>query len=352
LDSSRRSHLKRLALYGAGVLTPPVLWRDTKLPPPPDSGAKPERVEEHWFTGGKPLFSRTPLNKLIREKPEIVFLGDSMVKAWIDPAVLSDLSGRRVSTLWQPNSTSSRWYLMFKNYVIRSQVRPRRVVFLFRNAFWHLPAYKVSGPFWQDIERCMPEMTDPVVSRILGDHHRRDQGRIGRFISEDAYPVQQRQDQAANLLEAAAANLIGRDIDDLRPLVNDRLGFTRFRQNLSLETGYHSGLQEAPFTRDPAKTFLPHVIDLARREGVEIFMLRVKRRPVSGADSPDSPGMARYIADLRACFERERVPFFDFTPDPLITESMYAEGDHLDLAHTAWFSKHLHQVLGKEIFKE
>jgi hypothetical protein len=126
VDPARRTHLKHLALYGASVLLPPALWRESAPPPPPDEEGKPERIEEHWFTGGKPLFSRTPLNKLIREKPEVIFLGDSMVKAWIDPEKLSALSGQRVSTLWQPNSTSSRWYLMFKNYVVRSQVRPRR----------------------------------------------------------------------------------------------------------------------------------------------------------------------------------------------------------------------------------
>lgn len=349
MDLSRRSHLKQLALFSAGVVIPPALWRES--PPPPDKGAPGARVEEHWFTGGKPLFSRSPLKKLTQEKPEIVFLGDSMVKAWIDPEKLTALSGHRVSTLWQPNSTSSRWYLMFKNYVIRSQVRPRRVVFLFRNAFWHLPAYKVDGPFWHDIERCMPEMSDPIVTRILGDQRRRDMGRLERLVKEDAYPLQQRQDQAANLVEAAAARLIGQDIDDLRPQVNDRLGFTRFRQDLSIEAGLHGGLQDAPFTRDPARTFLPHVIELARREGIEIFMMRVKRRPVTGSDSSDSPEMARYISELRAYFAKESVPYYDFTPDPEISEAMYAEGDHLDLTHTAWFSEHLYRTLGKEIFE-
>ena len=352
MDPARRTHLKHLALYGASVLLPPTFWRESAPPPPTDAEDKPERIEEHWFTGGKPLFSRTPLNKLIREKPEVVFLGDSMVKAWIDPEKLSALSGQRVSTLWQPNSTSSRWYLMFKNYVVRSQVRPRRVVFLFRNAFWHLPAYKVDGPFWHDIERCMPEMNDPVITRILGDKRRRDMGKVDRFITEDAYPIQQRQDQTANLLEATAARLIGQDPDALRPLINDRLGFTRFRQTLSVETGYHTGLQDAPFTRDPAKTFLPHIIDLARKEGIEIFMLRVKRRPNSGTDSPDSPEMARYISDLTTYLAKENIPYYDFTPDPLINDSMYAEGDHLDLAHTTWFSEHLYQTLGKEIFSK
>lgn len=348
MDSSRRTSLKQLALYGAGVLVPPALWRENR--PPSDSETPEKRVQEDWLTGGKPLFSRTPLTKLIREQPECVFIGDSMVKAWIDAEKLAALSGRRISTLWQPNSTSSRWYLMFKNYVIRSQIRPQRVVFLFRNAFWHLPAYKVDGPFWHDIERCMPDMSDPVVTRILGDQRRQDMGRLERLVTEQAYPLQQRQDQTANLIETAAARLIGQDINALRPIVNDRLGFTRFRQELSIETGLHGGLQDAPFTRDPAKTFLPHVIELARQEGLPIFMIRVKRRPVSGTDSTDTPEMARYIADLRDYFAEERVPYYDFTPDPEISEAMYAEGDHLDIAHSAWFSQRLYQRLGKEIF--
>jgi hypothetical protein len=352
LDTSRRTHLKRLALYGAGVLLPPALWRVAPRAPALETKLdRHKREEDQWFTGGKPLFSRTPLNKLIREQPEFVFLGDSMVEAWIDPAVLSQASGRRVSTLWQANSTSSRWYLMFKNYVVRSQVRPRCVVFLFRNAFWNLPAYKVDGPFWHDIERCMPEVNDPVLNQILGDHRRRKAGKLQRLLAEDAYPVQSQSEQAANLLEDLSARLIGQDAESLRPKINDRLGFSRFRQNTIVETGYHGGLEAVPFTTDPVKTFLPHVIALAKKERIKIFMLRVKRRPVSGHDSSDSPAMAQYISELNAYFAKEGVPFYDFTPDPLIKEDMYAEGDHLDVSHTAWFSRHLHEVIGKEIFQ-
>ncbi len=347
LDPARRQHLKQLALYLAGVAVPPALWRGTQSPAADPSLAK---SEEHWLTGGKPLFSRTPLKKLQQERPEVVFLGDSMVRAWIDAPTLSQLSGRRVSTLWQANSTSARWYLMFKNYVVRSEIRPRCVVLVFRNAFWHLPAYKVDGPFWHDLERCMPEMNDPVVSRILGDHRRRDAGRLHRFIDQSAFPIQSQRESITNRLEDTAAWLTRQDPATARALANDRLGFTRFRQDISVETGYHSGLQEAPFTRDPAKTFLPHVLSLARREGLNLFLLRIKRRPVSGSDSPDSPEMAAYIRQLSAYFAAENVPFHDFTPDPAISESMYAEGDHLDVSHAPWFSRHLHQVIGQAIF--
>ena len=75
MDPARRTHLKHLALYGASVLLPPTFWRESAPPPPTDAEDKPERIEEHWFTGGKPLFSRTPLNKLIRETQREPFSG-------------------------------------------------------------------------------------------------------------------------------------------------------------------------------------------------------------------------------------------------------------------------------------
>ena len=59
---------------------------------------------------------------------------------------------------------------------------------------------------------------------------------------------------------------------------------------------------EAPTTFDPSPraSFLPHMVALAKAQGVRLHFHRVKRRPLPDGTRPDLPAMTRYLADLQA----------------------------------------------------
>jgi len=70
---------------------------------------------------------------IARLSPELVIIGDSMAGTRIDPALLSELSGRRVYALLQAASGPAFWYLSLKNWVIPSGAAPKYVFVFFRD---------------------------------------------------------------------------------------------------------------------------------------------------------------------------------------------------------------------------
>jgi hypothetical protein len=352
---NRRRSLARLALYLGGVFGLPLLRRNPA--PPAAHGAADEEDAEHkpgpeqdLLGTTKVAYAQAPLKALLRERPEFVFVGDSMVRAHIDAAELTKLSGRKVSALWLPNSTSARWYLMLKNYIVRSEVKPKRVVFCFRNCLWHMPTFRVDGPLWDDIERCMPDESDPVIAQVLGPATRRERGLIGPWLRDVAYRLQHSGEGTRQAVLKDAARLSGDDLKEVQKLANRRFNFQNYRHGITLEESFEGINEVVPFTADPAKSFLPHVIELAEAEGMSLYFVRIKRRPTADGASHDSPMLDAYMEAFTQYVTEHGHGFYDFSDDPELKEKMYAEGDHLADEHTAWFSRHLFEKIGKEVF--
>ncbi len=366
---SRRAVLARVSAYGLTVFGVPALWR-TVLPPPEDpaddggkdgedgAGGKPgqqrarARSDDRLLAIGKVPFSSGPLKKIRREKPDYIFLGDSMVSVLIDPAEMDRLTGRKSTVVHLPGSTSARWYLMFKNYVLASGVKPRVVFYFFRDCLWHMPHFRTEGAFWDEIERLMPEESDAVITKILGTEKKGAGSLLSRFFNDTVYPVQSARPRASAALERLSAALAGQDASRMRDHANALFGFQHYRRGLDVEgqlgQTQHSGLNDiVPFTENPAMTFLPHVLDMAQAAEVRLFFVRVKRRPPRIREKGDPAELADYTAKLRAWLLGRGAGFHDFSADPEIRSDMFGEGDHLDLQHMTWFTRRLHSLLGE-----
>src|SRR4029450_11945992 len=66
-------------------------------------------------------------------QPAFVVIGDSMAGSRIDPAVFTQASGQAVAPLLYAGSGPAWWYLVLKNWVIPSGIRPKAVVVFFRD---------------------------------------------------------------------------------------------------------------------------------------------------------------------------------------------------------------------------
>ena len=86
-----------------------------------------------------------------------------------------------------------------------------------------------------------------------------------------------------------------------------------------------------PQTFDPAPdaSFLPHMIDVARKAGFRLHFHRIKRRPGPDGRRPDGRLIETYMAGLRTFVEGRGCAFTDETGDPSLTLDMYADGDHI-----------------------
>src|SRR3954462_2735045 len=120
LESAAELVLSPLALRGATALHPVPKLQPSYLP------AIEGPRERAPFDASRPAALRGM-------QPAFVVIGDSMAGSRIDPAVFTRVSGQTVAPLLYAGSGPAWWYLVLKNWVIASGIRPKAVFIFFRD---------------------------------------------------------------------------------------------------------------------------------------------------------------------------------------------------------------------------
>jgi hypothetical protein len=358
---TRRQYLAQTAAFGATVLGVPALLRSqgqrsaTGAEAGAEEGGDEATIKHHkkkhsLFGDHRQPFDSRPRRSLAEEQPEYLFFGDSMARAHIDPEAVTRLTGRKGGVFYLPHSTSARWYLMLKNYIIPSGVRPRKMFVLFRNCLWHMPSFRIDGTCWDDLERAMEDPADPIIAQVIGLEPRRGASPAAQFLRDQMYPVQTHAEQMRQQLQKLAANLCGLDFEQAKALSNQRTSWENFRKGITAETNYDGLTDGAQFTMDPHLSFFPHFLDLAQRASIPLHFVRVRRRPVPSGRVPNPENIEIYMQAMQAELKSRGLGFYDGDTDTELKADMYAEGDHLDAKYRTWFTERLIQRMGKEVF--
>ncbi len=268
---------------------------------------------------------------------DTVLVGNSMLGEGVDEALFAEKLGRPAVKLSQGGSASAYWHLMTKNVVLGAKPRPRRLVLFFRDHFLTDPSYRVEDRYRAAIEAIAegdeplleeraylpvePLRAVPGVGRLEALRGR-ERIRLGleRAVREGAV-------EALGLAgergaEGGADGAMGRVFAE----PNMRKGDATARQ-LAAEEARDGSLFD--FEARLPKSFLPEIVSRARAAGVELVLVRVKRRRdlVAGSEPAE---VVRYMDALRAYLAREGVPLVDFTSDPRIEARHFGVGDHLN----------------------
>lgn len=230
---------------------------------------------------------------------------------------LEQLSGEIVAPILRNATGSAHWYLIFKNYVIPSGVRPKAVIVFFRETNLTDPLFRLgeslranADPLAHDFE---PELNAAVASRTQGAWFR------AHSAADRLYGIE----QTRRWLEPRVAALPGR-VEDL----NAAFALDRLRPSVSADMGAVSA-EQLDFGRDVNRSILPAFLSLARRHNLRLIFVRVLRRPENGRAPSESPAMRRYIRDLRAYLESGGAVFRDDRDYPGMAALPYDDGDHI-----------------------
>jgi len=306
--ASRSPHV-RLALFVVALLVVPALLMRSSQ--------------------GQVPFDEAPLVRLREERPEYVFLGDSMLDSRIDGPHLSELlGGRPVSVIAPGGSATARWYLTLKNYVIPSGVRPRLVFLFFRDRYFSLPRFRTGGRYRSAMEAEM-QGEEPVVQRLIDGPA--DSGSVLHQLVERAYPIMgfrvAVREETQKLAAALASSKAEREA--LIDRANASFGVRHLRADLPTELVLGEEEQAVPFSPDPDASFLPHLLELADRYGMRLCLVRVKRRPNEQNVRTQDTDLRGYVAALERYVEGRGHYFYDETDDASLTLNTYQDGDHL-----------------------
>ena len=260
-------------------------------------------------------------------QPGIVIIGDSMAGR-IDEDRLTELARVPVAPVLMNATGPAYWYLVFKNYVLESGVRPSWVLVFFRDTNMTDVTFRLDGPYRptldavaRDVEPELDAMVARRTSGVWGDVHR---------IADQLYRVKAARawvEPALNVWPARIVAAPGRD-GVLLDRVNATFTLEKLRSmaQADLET---ADTRDADFDRFVDASVLPLLLSAAREANVRLCLVRVMRRPVNGAPPPQSPELQRYVRDLRAYIEAHGGAFVDDYDSPELAQLPYADGDHV-----------------------
>ena len=278
-------------------------------------------------------FDPKPIARLRHKQPEVVIIGDSVLGGSIDPALFARETGLcDVELLWNGGAASAAWYLLLKNYVVASGIRPRLVCIFFRERMLTDATFRTTPTYRHFLESLRHEK-EPVYRAILQGDEAEKESALGRVIAW-LYPLNSRRHVQAEKISRLAFRVASGGsarIGPLRRRVTETFDVAKLRDEIMNESAEISGEKPEEFDPDAKRNFLPHIVATAKQAGIPLCFVREKRYPLPDGTTPQSEDMKRYMADLRRWVESEGCLFVDLTNNPRPDQTMYTKpgDDHI-----------------------
>jgi hypothetical protein len=294
----------------------------------PDRGLPPTYLPALEGPRERAPFDKDRVPDLRRLQPGYVVIGDSMAGTRVDERRLGELIGAPVAPLLQAGSGPAFWYLVLKNWVIASGIKPRLVLIFFRDTNLTDVMFRLDEQFRWALDLAAldrEDELDAVIARRLGLLHRVHRVVDGIVGVEEA---RRRIEPAVIAWPVEMMTSSRRRQAEFVRMMNERLGLDHLRRMEAADIQIGEG-PAFDFARDVEDSVLPLMLREASRAGLTLGFVRVQRRPSANRPPPQSRALRRYVDELRAYVTARGAIFHDDTGDPALTIDMYEDGDHV-----------------------
>jgi hypothetical protein len=290
------------------------------------------------------------IDRLERDSPDMVMLGDSMLLDGVDPGYLSELTGIQVSSFDVPGSASAFWYLVLKNNIVETEYKPKYVLVLFRDTMLTAPGYRVHGSYFVQLDefarRNEPILLERAYLNLMNPLER---------LAESYFPlyaarVQIRQETDA-LIRYSLTSLLGcdktcNDNSMTEVFTSANLEPGQLRNAIAAAEDYLYAQHQLDFEHQVEQSFLPEMIRLAEENSIELILVRLKSQITA---TQNAKAVERYIGDLSVYLSSHDVPLLDFGNDPRLANTYYKDSLHLTQEGEALFTQILAERLHEEM---
>ena len=313
-------------LAAAGLLILPLGLRAANHLHPP-ANLQPSYLPALEGPRPRAPFNPEPIDDLRLLNPSWIVIGDSMAGSRFDPPLFRRLTSQQVAPLLYAGSGPSWWYLALKNWVVPSGVHPRAVFVFFRDTNLTDVMFRIDAWWALDtVALAREDDLNAAVARRRGTALYRAREAVDAF-----YEAPQARKWLEPLVEQWPAQaMFAYRRPRLRFLqqLNARLSLDHLRP-MDAADMRETEDRDTDFDGFVDKSALPLMLRDARRAGLCLCLVRVQRRPEGGRPPYQSPGLQRYIGQLRTYIEQRGGVFMDDTGDPAQDLSWYGDGDHL-----------------------
>lgn len=203
------------------------------------------------------------------KKPDVVIIGNSMVGEGVDIGGLSSQSGAKVMEIRDNGQLTAWQYMVVKNVVGSAKHVPKLVLVVERVNSYTTPRLRVGGGNKKIIDE-LRSGDEPVLDKIAYG---------GPALEKEAQSRPEFQDFGANV----------------------------------------------------ESSFLPHMIEVAKRKGFKLVVTRHKSRPFAeNLAEANTPVCQKYRKDIAAYITERGQVFLDYELEPALKIEHYGNGSHLN----------------------
>lgn len=299
--------------------------------------------------------------KLRADRPEWVLVGNSQLNSRVDPDYLEKLCGHPLYKLSFSATKSAMWYLMVRTIVVPSGVKPKVVTVFFRDRDLMRPTMR-AGDNHEMIER-LNGRDLPEWEQVMGhydDLRTTPWSRLTDGVAEGLggiLPGAKWREWGRGKVQKIAFNVSAfgdsRDYPERREERNQVLSLDHARsqqagpteEELEAEAEKLDALEkhfDVVFDPSSDKSFLPHLVALAKKEGFVLHLHRIKTNP----DTPPLMDeyvrtLPQFIADMRTWAISQGCLFTDESEIAEITGSYF-----VDMVHVKTDPEHQQPFMG------
>lgn len=279
------------------------------------------------------------LRQIEQQRPEVVFLGDSILTKGVDEAAFEETIGLPTYKMDIPGSASALWYLAVKSNIAPANPPPRYLIILFRDTLLTAPTFRATGPYFGLIDKFAGPRDSLLVERAYLVQLSPLQAALEMYFPLYTYRAEVRESVDAGLRHTlpALADCGGVCADDIMQSRLSDIQSDIFAASI-IQAEQDLYIPEAlDFAVQVERSFLPEIVHLTETRGIQLIVVRAPIRIYPDRESePD--GLNTYMAGLRSYLQEKDVPFLDLAWVAGIESEHFTDPHHMTVEGKAIFT--------------
>jgi len=285
--------------------------------------------------------------RLAAARPDLVLIGNSLVRQDVDDDALAGRLGVRVAKLTVDGAQSAWWYLALKNVAAPAEPPPRLVAIGFQDLALTEPGRATAGIDLTNVRAFMdggePLLRERALEPALG---------APLLFALEHVRLWTVRESARTYLEQILRDHVVAPLLGL-PEGGGSRGFAAALSNARMDRALLAAYQtratnpedDAPeFERGVDASLLPAMVDVARARPVRLVFLRMPRLS-DARGRPERPALTRYVERLAAWLAARDATLIDLTREVPLEPADFDAGDHLGPSGAAKVTAHLAERL-------
>ncbi len=276
-----------------------------------------------------PTIKRMHLTIIEESRPDLVLIGDSVLESSVDADLLFDGTGLKSHVIYLRGSGTAAWYLLMKSNIAKAAPPPKYVAIMFRNTMLTVPQYRTTGRY----RELLDDYATDNESLLMELAFISQMSPLEKF-SQEYFPLYSsrleiREDLDNFLRYQPASILFGMERESTNNAIKSNFGrevdlmaLNEMMENAS-KTLYAP--EEMNFEKQVSDSFLPFIIQLAQKNGINLIFIR------TGILGREPAALAGYSKSLDSYLSNyDHVFLIDLSNDPRVADEFYADGLHFN----------------------